>query len=67
MLAFAVLLVGLSCNAYAEEDGAAGRSVLRYAARFPFILVVAFGFIFLWFRSRGGYKPIVLESAETAQ
>jgi MFS family permease len=47
-------------DAYKEEGGAAGRDVLKYAARFPLILVLAFGAIYLWFRSRGGYKPVEL-------
>lgn len=41
----------------AAEDDKAGRKVLVYAVRFPAILVIAFGAIFLYFRSRGGYKP----------
>lgn len=45
---------------YAEKDDAAGRDVLRFAARFPAILVIAFGLIFLYFRSKGGYKPVEL-------
>jgi len=48
---------------YAAEDEAAGRDVLRYAVRFPALLVIAFGAIFLWFRARGGYKPIELTEA----
>lgn len=40
----------------------AGRDVLAYAARFPLILMVAFGAIALWFRRRGGYKPVELGS-----
>jgi len=39
----------------------AGRDVLEYAVRFPLILLVAFGAIALYFRSRGGYKPIELQ------
>jgi len=39
----------------------AGRDVLRYAVRFPAILFVVFGVIALYFRSKGGYKPIELE------
>lgn len=50
---------------YAEEDESAGRAVLRYATRFPAFLVLAFGLIFLWFRSRGGYKPLELNVEET--
>ena len=45
---------------YGEEDERAGRAVLVYATRFPLILVVVFGAIFLYFRSKGGYKPIEL-------
>mgnify|MGYP001345349420 CR=1 FL=1 len=40
------------------EDESAGRKVLVYATRFPILLVIAFGAIFLYFRSRGGYKPV---------
>jgi MFS family permease len=39
----------------------AGRDVLMYATRFPLILLVAFGAIALYFRSRGGYKPVELQ------
>lgn len=39
----------------------AGRDVLAYSVRFPAILVVVFGAIALWFRARGGYKPIHLD------
>lgn len=42
---------------YGTEDESAGRKVLVYATRFPILLVLAFGAIFLFFRSRGGYKP----------
>ena len=45
---------------YGEEDERAGRAVLVYATRFPLILVVVFGAIFLYFRSKGGYRPIEL-------
>ena len=47
-------------ESYETEAGEAGRYVLKFAARFPAILVFAFGLIFLYFRSRGGYKPIEL-------
>ena len=47
-------------NLYAVEDERAGRKVLVYATRFPVILVLVFGAIFLYFRSRGGYKPVEL-------
>ena len=39
----------------------AGRGVLAYAVRFPALLFVVFGIIALYFRMRGGYKPIELE------
>ena len=45
---------------YADADEQAGRDVLAYAVRFPLILVAAFGLIWLYFRSKGGYKPKVL-------
>ncbi|MCA8951111.1 MAG: MFS transporter [Planctomycetes bacterium] len=41
----------------------ARRDVLAYATRFPLLLFVAFGAIALWFRSRGGYKQIHLETS----
>ncbi|MAB80247.1 MAG: MFS transporter [Planctomycetes bacterium] len=45
---------------YLKADKKAGRDVLSYAVRFPTILVVVFGLIALYFRSKGGYKPIEL-------
>ena len=47
-------------NEFTKVDTQAGRDVLTFAARFPAILVIAFGAIMLYFRSRGGYKPIEL-------
>lgn len=44
----------------------AGRDALTYAARFPMVLFLAFGLIALWFRSRGGYKPIELNAGDGA-
>jgi MFS family permease len=41
-----------------------GRDVLKFAAVFPTILVIAFGFIALYFKSRGGYKPVELHDDE---
>jgi len=49
---------------YSTKDDAAGRDVLKFAARFPAILVLAFGLIFLYFRSKGGYKPVELTGPE---
>ena len=45
---------------YATADKQAGRDILKYAARFPLTLIIAFGLIALYFRSRGGYKPVEL-------
>ena len=41
----------------------AGRDVLAYAVRFPLLLFIVFGGIALWFRSRGGYRQIHLETS----
>jgi len=46
----------------ANED--AGRDVLVYAVRFPLLLLIAFGVIALYFRMRGGYKPVTLAEEE---
>lgn len=46
---------------YADASEQAGRDVLAYAVRFPLILLIVFGAIALWFRSKGGYKPVELE------
>ena len=51
-------------EAYATADKQAGRDILKYAARFPAILIIAFGLIALYFRSRGGYKPVELETSD---
>ena len=45
---------------HTEIQTAAGRDVLKFAAYFPSILVISFIIIALYFRSIGGYKPIVL-------
>ncbi len=47
-----------------DSKEAAGRDVLAYAARFPIILLVAFGLIALWFRAQGGYKPVQLKGRD---
>ena len=36
--------------------------MLRFAVSFPALLFIVFGLIALYFRSRGGYKPIELEA-----
>ncbi len=46
--------------AWTAAKSGAGRDVLRYAVRFPLILLIAFGLITLYFRTRGGYKPVEL-------
>jgi MFS family permease len=52
----------------AQPQGAAqtnaGRDVLRFAMRFPALLLVVFGIIALYFRMRGGYKPVVLATGD---
>lgn len=45
---------------HGEMKSASGRDVLKFAAWFPGILVVAFGCIALYFLTRGGYKPVEL-------
>ena len=49
---------------FKDSKEAAGRDVLAYAVRFPVILLVAFGFIALWFRAQGGYKPVQLKGRD---
>ncbi|MFT4710434.1 MAG: MFS family permease [Bacteroidia bacterium] len=38
------------------------RNTLKWAALMPMSMAIAFLLILLWFRSRGGYKPVELES-----
>ncbi|MFT7679181.1 MAG: MFS family permease [Planctomycetota bacterium] len=52
---------GRITEVYADASEQAGRDVLLYAVRFPLILLIVFGAIALWFRSKGGYKPVELE------
>ncbi len=40
-----------------------GRATLRVAAVLPAIMAVAFILILLYYRSRGGYKPVLLEKS----
>ncbi len=49
---------------HGEMKTKSGRDVLKFAAVFPTILVIAFGFIALYFRSRGGYKPAEISSGD---
>lgn len=48
---------------YAAIDKRAGRDVLKFAAMFPIILVICFGAVALYFRARGGYKPVELDDS----
>ena len=48
---------------YEQAQKQAGRDVLAYAVRFPAVLFVVFGLIALWFRSRGGYRQVHLETS----
>ncbi len=41
-----------------------GRSTLRIATILPITMAVGFLMMLMWFKSRGGYKPIVLGQAE---
>jgi MFS family permease len=45
---------------HGEIQQASGRDVLIYAARFPAILVISFAIIAIYFKSQGGYKPVIL-------
>lgn len=49
---------------HGEMKTKSGRDVLKFAAIFPTILVIAFGFIALYFKSRGGYKPVEISADE---
>ncbi len=40
-----------------------GRKVLKVAAALPAVMAIAFLLIILWFKSRGGYKPVELDSS----
>ena len=53
-------------QAYDQADKNAGRYVLLYAARFPAILVLAFGLITLYFSLQGGYKPVDIDAVSEA-
>jgi len=59
----AVTAVYQKANPQGQAQRNAGRDVLLYAVRFPALLFVVFGAIALYFRMRGGYKPIELDGA----
>lgn len=48
---------------FASEVDQNGRKVLKVAALLPAIMGVAFLLIIFFYKSRGGYKPVVLESS----
>lgn len=43
-----------------------GRSTLKVAALLPFSMAIAFILIILYYKSKGGYKPVVFEEEEPA-
>jgi len=59
----AVTAVYQDASPQGQAQRRAGRDVLLYAVRFPALLFVVFGLIALYFRARGGYRPIELDSA----
>lgn len=46
---------------HSEMKNKSGRDVLKFAAWFPAILVLAFGCIAAYFFAKGGYKPVELD------
>ncbi len=46
---------------YTAIQNQAGRGVLAFSVVFPAITFIVFGLIYLYFRSRGGYRPIHLD------
>lgn len=60
----------LAVYSQSEPKGAAqqraGRDVLLFAVRFPLILLIVFGAITLYFKARGGYKPVELAQGDEA-
>jgi MFS family permease len=57
MLAIAVILPIMGKNL--DQYGAG--SAMKIVALLPVILLVVFGLLYLYFRSRGGYKPVAIE------
>ena len=50
---------------YEDAVNNAGRGALKTTAlAFPLVMLICFALIALYFKSKGGYKPIVLESEE---
>ncbi|MEM9418315.1 MAG: MFS transporter [Planctomycetota bacterium] len=53
---------------YNEAINNASRQSLRTTAiSFPLVMGICFALIALWFRARGGYKPILLEDAAASE
>jgi hypothetical protein len=50
----------------ARFDEAGAGAALRAVAVLPVILTFVFGALFAYFRARGGYRAVKLESAPTA-
>lgn len=54
-ISFALPLIG------AQFDAKGAGPALQYVAILPVILVFIFGMIFMYFKSRGGYRPVKIE------
>ena len=52
-------------TAIATVEGDAKKTALRTTAVFPLIMLVCYVILILYFRSRGGYKPVELETEST--
>ncbi len=48
-----------------DDQGAA--AAFRYVAVLPAVLTLIFGGLWLWFRGKGGYRPVKLERADAAR
>jgi MFS family permease len=44
-------------------DHAGAAAAFRYVAVLPMVLTVIFGLLFVYFKSRGGYRPVTLQAA----
>ena len=47
-------------------DAASRQSLRTTAFSFPLVMLIAFGLIAFWFKSRGGYQPVVLVKESSA-
>jgi hypothetical protein len=67
MLSVAVALPKMGAKIDAMGGGAAGGgAALRMVAVLGVILTVIFGGLFVWFKSRGGYRAVELAKGSTA-